>query len=85
MSIPTYDWISYHATTRGASIAMEDLATGRCFTYAEFNDRVGRLASAMRARFGVARGDRVAVLAHIRRTCASCNLPAPGWARCSLH
>ncbi len=64
MSIPAYDWIAYHAVTRGDSIAMEDLATGRLFTYAEFHERVGRLASAMRSRFGVERGDRVAVLAH---------------------
>lgn len=64
MSIPTYDWIAYHAKARGDVVAMEDLATGRSFTYAEFDDRAGRLASGMRARFGVARGDRVAVLAH---------------------
>lgn len=64
MTIPTYDWIEYHAATRGDSIALEDLATGRQFTYAEFNDRIGRLASGMRARFGVGRGDRVSVLAH---------------------
>jgi fatty-acyl-CoA synthase len=64
MSIPAYDWIAYHAKARGGTVAMEDLATGRSFTYAEFDDRVGRLASAMRSRFGVTRGDRVAVLAH---------------------
>jgi fatty-acyl-CoA synthase len=43
---------------------MIDLATGRDFIYAAFDDRVGRLASGLRARYGIARGDRVAVLAH---------------------
>ncbi len=64
MAIPTYDWVAYHASTRANSIALHDLATDRQFTYGEFNDRVGRLASGLRARFGVTRGDRVAVLAH---------------------
>jgi len=64
MTIPVYDWIAHYASTRGECVAMEDLGTGRQFTYAEFDRRVGRLASGLRARYGVARGDRVAVLAH---------------------
>src|SRR3974377_316064 len=64
MAIPTYDWIAHDASTRGDCVAMEDLATGRVLTYAEFDHRVGRLAAGLRARFGVERGDRVAVLAH---------------------
>jgi fatty-acyl-CoA synthase len=64
MAIPAYDWIAHHASTRGDCVALEDLATGRIFTYAEFDDRVSRLASGLCARFGVERGDRVAVLAH---------------------
>jgi len=59
-----YDWIAYHASTRGDHVAMQDLATGRTFTYAQFDARVGRLAAGLRSRFGVQRGDRVAVLAH---------------------
>ena len=62
--MPAYDWIAHNASTRGDCVAMEDLATGRVFTYAEFDDRIGRLAAGLRARFGVERGDRVAVLAH---------------------
>jgi fatty-acyl-CoA synthase len=64
MAIPTYDWIAHYASTRGDSVAMEDLASGRIFTYAEFNHRIGRVADGLRRRFGVVRGDRVAVLAH---------------------
>ncbi|MFZ0017617.1 MAG: AMP-binding protein, partial [Acetobacteraceae bacterium] len=64
MAIPTYDWIAHYASTRGDCVAMEDLATGRSFTYAEFHRRVDRVAAGLRARFGVACGDRVAVLAH---------------------
>jgi fatty-acyl-CoA synthase len=64
MTVPTYDWIAYHSATRGDKIAMEDLATGRTFTYRAFDQRVDRLAAGLRGRFGVARGDRVAILAH---------------------
>jgi fatty-acyl-CoA synthase len=59
-----FDWIAHHAANRGHVTAMIDLATGRDFIYAAFDDRVGRLASGLRARYGIARGDRVAVLAH---------------------
>jgi fatty-acyl-CoA synthase len=64
MTVPTYDWIAHHASIRGDNIAMEDLVTARSFTYREFDQRVDRLASGLRDRFGVGRGDRVAVLAH---------------------
>jgi fatty-acyl-CoA synthase len=64
MAVPTYDWIAYHAATRGDKIAMRDLATERSFTYREFDQRIDRLAAGLRDRFGVARGDRVAILAH---------------------
>src|SRR5262245_52745957 len=64
MAIPVYDWIAHYASTRGDRIAMEDLATGRQLTYAEVDQRVQRLAGGLRAQYGIARGDRVAVLAH---------------------
>src|SRR5258708_1616220 len=64
MATPHYDWIAYHATTRGDHTAMVDLATGREFTYAQFHERVGRLASGLRSAYGVKHGDRVGVLAH---------------------
>jgi fatty-acyl-CoA synthase len=59
-----FDWIAHHAANHGDTLAMVDLATGRALTYAAFDDRVGRLASALRDTCAVTRGDRVAVLAH---------------------
>ena len=59
-----YDWLAYHAAYAGDRCAAVDLATGRSFTYGEFNDRSTRLATGLREAYGVAKGDRVAVLAH---------------------
>lgn len=64
MSVPSFDWIAHHAAVRGDQVAMVDLATGRDWTYRDFDDRVARLAGALRTGLGVGRGDRVAVLAH---------------------
>ena len=62
MSFPYYDWIAHHAAMRGSHTALIDLASGRRFTYAQMNERVGRAAAAFRAR-GVGKGDRVCILA----------------------
>jgi fatty-acyl-CoA synthase len=64
MTTQHFDWIAHHATARPHVVAQIDLHTGRQFTYAQFHDRIGRLASGLRSAFGVTRGDRVAVLAH---------------------
>jgi len=45
------------------SLAAVDLATGRWHTYQVFDDRITRLAGTLQSRFGIAPGDRVAVLA----------------------
>ncbi len=63
MSTRSYDWIAHHAATRGAKVAVRDLASARTFTYADMNDRTSRLAAALARDFGIGRGDRVAVLA----------------------
>ena len=63
MSPRSYDWIAHHAATRGDKVAMNDLGTGRVFTYSQMNDRTSRLATALRDEFGINFGDRVAVLA----------------------
>ena len=64
LSGPTraYDWIAFHAGRTPDKIAAIDLGSGRRSTYAELDDRVGRLASHLRDRCGVGPGDRVAVL-----------------------
>jgi fatty-acyl-CoA synthase len=59
---PYYDWISHHAGRRPRQLAINDLQTGRKFTYADLDRRTNRLAGAL-ARRGVGKGDRVALLA----------------------
>ena len=64
MTPQAFDWIAHHAANRGHRTAMVDLHTGRTFTYAEFHDRVGRLASGLRSAYGIQGGDRIGVLAN---------------------
>ena len=61
---PAGDWIAHHARYSPRREAVHDLASGRRFTYAEFDERISRAALWMRDRLGVVRGDRVAVLSH---------------------
>ena len=63
MSALYYDWIANHALRRPESLAAIDLGSGRRFTYAQFHERIGRLASVLCDKYGVKRGDRVAVFA----------------------
>src|SRR5277367_3999520 len=61
-AIPYYDWISHHAGRRPTKLAIHDLQTDRKFTYADIDRRTDRLAAAL-AGLGIAKGDRVGVLA----------------------
>ena len=63
MSDPYYDCIAHHASRQPHSLAAVDLATGRRHSYRRFDDRISRLAGSLRSAFGIAQGDRVAVLA----------------------
>src|SRR3954465_14862883 len=63
MSIPYYDCIAHHAMRQPQSLAAVDLATGRRHTYRAFDERIARLAGTLQSQFGIAPGDRVAVLA----------------------
>jgi fatty-acyl-CoA synthase len=56
------DWINFHADRTPEKLAMIDQATGRRFTYGEFNDRAARLAAYLRREWDVQRGDRIAIL-----------------------
>ncbi len=57
------DWVAFHADRTPDKLAMLDQGTGTQFTYAEFNDRCGRLAAFMRDEWNIGPGDRVAILA----------------------
>ena len=56
------DWIAYHARRTPDRLALIDQGTGRRFTYGEFNARSAALAAYMRDEWGLAPGDRVAIL-----------------------
>jgi len=60
---PVFDWLAYYAEFDPGRLAAVDLATQRWLTYGQFNERSTRLATALRERFGVEHGDRVAFLA----------------------
>jgi fatty-acyl-CoA synthase len=57
------DWVAFHADRTPDKVAMVEDATGREFTYAEFNARCARLAGYMQTAWGIKAGDVVAILA----------------------
>jgi len=63
LAVRYYDWITHFGRRTPDKLAVVDLASERRFTYAELDARTSRLARHLRDRLGVARGDRVAVLA----------------------
>jgi fatty-acyl-CoA synthase len=63
LSIRHYDWIAHFGRRTPDKIALIDLASQRRFSYAQLDQRISRLATHLRDRLKVARGDRVAVLA----------------------
>ncbi len=63
MPVRYYDWIVHFADRTPDKIAAVDLFSERRFSYAQFDARISRLAAHLRDRLGIARGDRVAVLA----------------------
>ena len=60
--IAAEDWIAHHARFAPRAEAAHDLASGRRFTYAAFDERITRAALWLRQAFGATRGERVAVL-----------------------
>ena len=59
-----HDWLHYHSQYNASDLAVVDLETARHWTYAQFNERATRLATGLHQVYGVAKGDRVAILAH---------------------
>ncbi|WP_375476521.1 AMP-binding protein [uncultured Jatrophihabitans sp.] len=62
MSAPALDLPRLHATRRPTAIALADADTGRACTWRELDLRVGRAATVLADRFGVAPGDRVVLI-----------------------
>lgn len=58
------DLLSQRARLTPDCEALYEVASGIRYTYAELNARANRLANALRDRFDVKAGDRVAILAH---------------------
>ncbi len=56
--------LSQRASLTPRREALLEAATGRRYTYADLNARANRLANFLRHRLGVAKGDRVSLLAH---------------------
>ncbi|HKG99902.1 MAG TPA: long-chain fatty acid--CoA ligase [Bradyrhizobium sp.] len=63
MSVRHYDWIAHFGRRTPDKLAAVDLASGRQFTYAQFDARISRLAAHLRDRVQLKRGERIAVLA----------------------
>lgn len=59
----TLDWLKRWAQFSPDKTAIQDGESGRSFTYKQCYDLSVKLASAMRTRLGIGRGDRVALLA----------------------
>jgi fatty-acyl-CoA synthase len=62
MSQPVVSWIDYHARRTPERVALVDLHRGRRLTYGELAARVRSVAWSLAERYGIAVGDRVAVL-----------------------
>lgn len=60
--VRAYDWLTHHAANRGDKEAVRDIGSSRSFSYADLDRRADAMAATF-ASFGLARGDRVAVLA----------------------
>jgi len=63
MPIIAHDWIAHHARISPEREAIHDLASGRRFSYKQFDTRITQLALYLRS-LSVGEGDRVAVLSH---------------------
>jgi fatty-acyl-CoA synthase len=57
------DWIAFNADRTPDKLAMIDQHSGRRYTYAQMNERAGKLAAYLRDAWGIQAGDHVAILA----------------------
>jgi fatty-acyl-CoA synthase len=56
----------FRARVHAASLAVVDIDNGERYTYGDLEDRANRLANFLKRQFGIAKGDRVAVLSRNR-------------------
>jgi fatty-acyl-CoA synthase len=63
MTVRHYDWLAHHANFTPDKTVWVDLHSGRSFTYAEAEERCSRLAWHLQKNCGIAKGERVGVLA----------------------
>ncbi len=61
-----FDLTAHRARVTPDRLALEDLSDGTRYTYAALNERAARIAAAMRERWGLSPGDRLAYLGHNR-------------------
>ncbi|HEY1969493.1 MAG TPA: AMP-binding protein [Pseudonocardia sp.] len=61
MAFGAHDWVDFHAAHRPDSMALGCAEDGRASTWAQVEDRVGRVATVLRG-LGVSKGDRVALV-----------------------
>ncbi len=61
-----FDLPAHRARVTPEKLALEDLADGTRYTYAELNERAARFAAATADHWGLQEGDRVAYLGHNR-------------------
>lgn len=59
----TFDWLSKRAKLSPDKVALVDAATGRRWTYVQFNERASRFAEFLREEWGIDAGERIAILA----------------------
>jgi fatty-acyl-CoA synthase len=63
VSTVAHDWVAFYAARYPDRVALADGDTGATTTWRELDDRVGRLATGLTSEIGLARGDRVAIVA----------------------
>jgi fatty-acyl-CoA synthase len=61
MGFAAHDWVAHHAAHRPDAMALGCAEDGRVLTWAQLDDRVGRLAAVL-AELGVGQGNRIALV-----------------------
>lgn len=64
MAAKAYDWLAHYAGRLSDKRACIDVASGRDFSYRQFNERAARLATYLHKECEIRKGDRIAVIAH---------------------